>query len=114
MRISDWSSDVGSSDLGQLAGKDVIFAPTAASYQDSLFLPGHDMVPGVFLHVVGAETLKRGTPVDIGWASAFALAIATFLMTLTPRFQPWLTAIAFATSQSFIPPKVDPPRLLRP
>src|SRR3546814_8910549 len=49
---------------GQLAGKDVIFAPTAASYQDSLFLPGHAMVPGVFLHVVGAETLKRGTPVD--------------------------------------------------
>src|SRR3546814_7359254 len=72
----------------------VIFAPTAASYQDSLFLPGHDMVPGVFLHVVGAETLKRGTPVDIGWAPAFALAIATLLLTLTTRLQRWFTAIA--------------------
>src|SRR3546814_17397536 len=102
MRISDWSSDVGSSDLGQLAGKDVIFAPTAASYQDSLFLPGHDMVPGVFLHVVGAETLKRGTPVDIGWAPAFALAIATLLMTLTTRIKRWFTAIEIAPGQLLI------------
>src|SRR3546814_1204119 len=76
------------------------------SYQDSLFLPGHDMVPGVFLHVVGAETLKRGTPVDIGWAPAFALAIATLLLTLTTRLQRWFTAIAIATALLLITAKV--------
>src|SRR3546814_9656668 len=79
MRISDWSSDVCSSEL---------------------------MVPGVFLHVVGAETLKRGTPVDIGWAPAFALAIATLLLTLTTRLQRWFTAIAIATALLLITTKV--------
>src|SRR3546814_13050314 len=90
----------------QLAGKDVIVAPTSASFQYSLFLPGPDMVPGVFLHVVGAETLKRGTPVDIGWAPAFALAIATLLLTLTTRLQRWFTAIAIAPALLLITAKV--------
>jgi EAL domain-containing protein (putative c-di-GMP-specific phosphodiesterase class I)/CHASE2 domain-containing sensor protein len=68
----------------ELAGKNVIFAPTALSYQDTHFLPGHSRVPGAFLHVIGAETLKRGNPSDIGWLPAFALTavmalgIATF------------------------------------
>ena len=91
---------------GELAGKDVIFAPTAASYQDSLYLPGHDMVPGVFLHVVGAETLKRGDPVDIGWTPAFALSLAMLLLTLTTRLQRWFTSIALATTVTLIAAKV--------
>src|SRR3546814_2412706 len=64
------------------------------------------MVPGVFLQVGGAETLKRGTPVDIGWAPAFALAIATLLLTLTTRLQSWFTAIAIATALLLITAKV--------
>lgn len=58
----------------QLAGKDVIFAATAPSFQDTHYLPGHDRIPGAFIHLIAAETLKRGDPVDIGWAPGLAFA----------------------------------------
>ncbi|HEY0596888.1 CHASE2 domain-containing protein, partial [Sphingopyxis sp.] len=45
--ITDYSaSDVLSGKVSrELAGRDVIFAPTAAEFQDSHYLPGHDRVP---------------------------------------------------------------------
>ncbi|MDO9362007.1 MAG: EAL domain-containing protein [Sphingopyxis sp.] len=58
----------------ELSGRDVIFAPTATEFQDSHYLPGHDRVPGAFIHIIGAETLKRGMPVDIGWLPPLVFA----------------------------------------
>ncbi|MEQ8309821.1 MAG: EAL domain-containing protein [Sphingopyxis sp.] len=78
------SGKVAASDL---AGKDVIFAPTAPSFQDYFYLPGHDRIPGGFIHVIAAETLKRGDPVDIGWLPPLLVTIALTGLTLLPRFQ---------------------------
>src|SRR3546814_20450110 len=43
----------------ELAGKDVIFAPTASAYQDNAFLPGHDMVPRSEEHTSELQSLMR-------------------------------------------------------
>src|SRR3546814_14947672 len=85
-----------------MAGKDVIFAQTASANQDNTFLPGHDMVPGVFLHVIGAETLKRGDPIDIGWTPALALSLAVLLLPFTTRLQHWFPPIALGVPLALI------------
>src|SRR3546814_7019786 len=64
------------------------------------------MVPGVFLHVIGAETLKRGDPIDIGWTPALALSLAVLLLTLTTRLQHWFTPIALGVTVALIAAKV--------
>ncbi|ABF53484.1 EAL domain-containing protein [Sphingopyxis alaskensis] len=88
--ITEYSAaDLLSGKIGarELAGKDVIFAPTAPSFQDYFYLPGHDRVPGGFIHVIAAETLKRGDPIDIGWLPPLLVAIALTGITLLRRFQ---------------------------
>src|SRR3546814_15815261 len=64
------------------------------------------MVPGVFLHVIGAETLKRGDPIDIGWTPALALSLAVLLLTLTTRLQHWFTPIALGVPVALIAAKL--------
>src|SRR3546814_5255112 len=70
MRISDWSSDVCSSDLGDdAASADPWFFPTLADYRRRLQAAGFD--------VVGIESFARPTllPGDIsGWLTTFAQA----------------------------------------
>lgn len=78
------AADVASGKVGarELAGKDVIFAPTAPNFQDSFFLPGHNRLPGGYVHLIAAETLKRGTPVDLGWIPALFVAATVMLTAL--------------------------------
>ncbi len=60
-------------DLGpvQVAGKDVIVSPSSRAATDFHAVPLRSMVPGVLVHVIGAETLKSGYPLDLGWLPAF-------------------------------------------
>ncbi len=61
-----------------LSGKDVIVGLSAASLGDTFLLPGHGTMPGVYLHVLGAETLRFGTPRELPWIVTllFGLGIA--------------------------------------
>lgn len=61
----------------ELAGKNVIFGLTSISGKDFHHLPGHDLVPGPFIHLIAAETLQRGTPTSIGW---IAPLLVTFVV----------------------------------
>ena len=81
----------------ELAGKDVIFAPTALDFQDNHYLPGHNRVPGAFIHLIGAETLKRGNTADIGWLPAFLLAAIAMLYAATLPRGRWFNGVAAAT-----------------
>ena len=94
--ITEYSaSDVLSGKISrELAGRDVIFAPTAAEFQDNHYLPGHDRVPGAYVHVIGAETLKRGMPVDIGWLPHLALTAVLLLSAAAFRRARWFNIIA--------------------
>jgi EAL domain-containing protein (putative c-di-GMP-specific phosphodiesterase class I)/CHASE2 domain-containing sensor protein len=62
-----------------IAGKDVIIGKTFRPYSESFFEPTLGDLPGTYLHILGAETLKRGMPVDLGWPVPFVLS---FLLAL--------------------------------
>jgi len=72
-------------------GKTVVFGTTAVQLGDQLTLPGRGKRSGVFIHTLGAETLKAGTPLDFGWLPALLLALMTSVTCLVAR-QP--TALA--------------------
>ncbi|UKK83836.1 EAL domain-containing protein [Sphingopyxis sp. BSN-002] len=98
--IASYSAiDVMSGKVGsrQLAGKDVIFAATSTTFQDNHYLPGNNRVPGAFIHLIGAETLKRGMPADIGWIPGFALAALAMLGAMLFRRARWFTVAAVST-----------------
>lgn len=82
----------------ELAGKDVIFAGTASTLPDQHYLPGHNLVPGAYIHLIAAETLKRGNPVDIGWVPGFLFAVAAMLITLLTPLQRQFISVALGTS----------------
>lgn len=60
-----------------IRGRDVVIAPSSHTSNDFHPMPYRwtiRKVPGVFFHVLGAETLKRGFPLNLGWLPAFFLA----------------------------------------
>jgi EAL domain-containing protein (putative c-di-GMP-specific phosphodiesterase class I)/CHASE2 domain-containing sensor protein len=58
-----------------LAGKMVVVGPTAPRLNDYQQLVFQGWIPGAFFHVVGAETLRRGIPVNYGWIPAILIVV---------------------------------------
>jgi EAL domain-containing protein (putative c-di-GMP-specific phosphodiesterase class I)/CHASE2 domain-containing sensor protein len=52
---------------GALLGKDVLVGPTSMQLGDIYMVPGRGQMGGVYLHALGAETLRSGRPVDLSW-----------------------------------------------
>lgn len=102
------ASDVISGKVGrnQLAGKDVIFAATDPTFQDTHYLPGNNRVPGAYIHLIGAETLKRGTPVDIGWLPGLILSALTLVGGVLFQRARWFTIAAVMTILLLIAVKI--------
>ncbi|MFN4357239.1 EAL domain-containing protein [Sphingopyxis alaskensis] len=102
------AADVASGKVGarELGGKDVIFAPTAPNFQDSFFLPGHNRLPGGYVHLIAAETLKRGTPVDVGWLPALIVVVAVMLAALFARVKRGFSSITIGTIVLLVAAKV--------
>lgn len=82
----------------ELSGKDVIFAPTASRLQDRHYLPGRDKVPGAYIHLIAAETLRRGNPVNLGWLPLLGLAFLLTLPMLFRRKTQWFSYYALGAS----------------
>ena len=80
----------------ELAGKDVIFAPTALRLEDRHYLPGHDITPGAYIHLLAAETLRRGDPVNLGWIPLLALTVLLSLPALFRRKTGWFSYFALS------------------
>jgi diguanylate cyclase len=58
-----------------LAGKKVVIGLASEILNDVFFVPGYGRGYGVYIQTLGAETLKEGNPVDLGWWPAFILAV---------------------------------------
>ena len=58
-----------------VAGKDVIIGTTSRQVGDNFRHPNRGVISGVYLHILGAETLKAGIPVELGWFPAFLFAL---------------------------------------
>jgi EAL domain-containing protein (putative c-di-GMP-specific phosphodiesterase class I)/CHASE2 domain-containing sensor protein len=71
----------------QLEGRDVIIGIASDVLGDRYFIPGFGRAYGVYVHAVGAETLKHGRPIDVGWVPGFLLAFgAAAAAVLRTRF----------------------------
>ncbi|GLR47686.1 EAL domain-containing protein [Sphingomonas astaxanthinifaciens] len=55
-------------------GKDLIIGLNADQLGDQFWLPGYGRAAGAYVHVLGAETLLRGTPRALGGLPAIVLA----------------------------------------
>src|SRR3546814_444882 len=96
----------GKLDPELLRGKDVIFAFTAAASPDKHYLPGHDKLPGAYIHLIAGEALKRGQPIDIGWLPALAITSIILIGALTWQSGRWYSRIALATTLLLVAAKV--------
>ena len=82
--IDPWSvptfsaSDIikGRIDRSALDGKMVAIGASSFTIGDQYQLPGWGKGGGVYHHILGAETLKRGTPIDLTWIPSLLVALA--------------------------------------
>ena len=74
--LSGWRRADGRIGAKQLAGKDVLIGIGTDTIGDTYFIPGYGKAFGVHVHAIGAETLKSGRPVDLGWGLSFVFGLA--------------------------------------
>lgn len=67
----------GSFDPAYLRGKRVLVGWTYMEGKDIFQFPGEGSVPGAYFHIIGAHTLKRGLPIDLGNYPALLLLVLT-------------------------------------
>jgi EAL domain-containing protein (putative c-di-GMP-specific phosphodiesterase class I)/CHASE2 domain-containing sensor protein len=65
----------GQFDPRAVAGKDIVIGSTSNVIGDIYFIPGLGQAGGVYNHILGAETLKTGAPLDLGWLPDFLLCL---------------------------------------
>jgi EAL domain-containing protein (putative c-di-GMP-specific phosphodiesterase class I)/CHASE2 domain-containing sensor protein len=65
----------GKVERGRIAGKTAVVGTNSFIIGDQYRVPGWGKRGGVFVHVLGAETLKRGTPRDASWPPALLIAL---------------------------------------
>jgi EAL domain-containing protein (putative c-di-GMP-specific phosphodiesterase class I)/CHASE2 domain-containing sensor protein len=70
-----------------LAGKQIIVGSASDMIGDVFFIPGYGRGFGVDVHALGAETLKSGTPISLGWVPGllFSLIVASLAARFTRR-----------------------------
>ena len=75
----------GRVDRDRLAGKTAVIGTTAFQLGDLFSVPGRNKRGGVYIHILGAETLRAGVPVELGWWPALALAMLACSASLLTR-----------------------------
>lgn len=92
-----------------IAGRDAIIAPTAAPFNDFHHIASQGWLPGVYFQIIGAETLKRGSPAYWGWVPAYLVAMALAAIHLYTRRMRivWATAAAAALLLGLLPVLLD-------
>ena len=58
-----------------LRGKSIVIGNTADGLGESYFVPGKGRMPGVYVHLLGAETLIGSNPARGGWTLPFLVAL---------------------------------------
>src|SRR5438270_4740322 len=59
-----------------LRGKDVLVGIDSEVIGDRYFVPGYGRTGGTYINALGAETLRNGQPLDVGWIPAFVVGLA--------------------------------------
>jgi len=72
-------------DSNLIRGKDIVIGTTSNTLGDIYFIPGTGQMGGVYIQILGAETLKSGRPFYLGWAIALFIAVAAAAVAVTRR-----------------------------
>ena len=75
----------GRFDPRSVRGKNVVIGTTSDVTGDQYFVPGTGQLGGVYIHVIGAETLRSGSPIYLGWVPLFLAALGVCWFALTRR-----------------------------
>ena len=98
----------GNVSASEFKGKDVLIGITASSEPDFVQIPAQGWIPGVYIHAIGAQTLREGAPHDFGWQPAVVIAIALSAIVLWSRSR----RVIFYTTSSAIVAAVFAPFVL--
>lgn len=81
------AGDVLSGKIGrdELAGKDVLIGIASDILGDTYFVPGYGRNYGVYIHAIGAETLKEGRPIGLGWVLPFIIGLGAAALGATRK-----------------------------
>jgi len=77
----------GRFDPAMVRGKDVVIGTSSVVIGDMYFVPGTGLISGAVVHVIGAETLKSGSPVNAGWLPLYLAALALAALLLMGRIE---------------------------
>jgi len=66
-------------------GKDIVIATTSETIGDVYFIPGWGKMGGAYVQIIGAETLKSGSPVYMGWIPALLIALSLCLAAIRSK-----------------------------
>jgi len=75
----------GSFDPSTVRGKDIVIGWDSETLGDQYFLPGTGKMGGAYVQIIGAETLKSGTPISLGWIPLFVVSLALVAVALFRR-----------------------------
>ena len=78
----------GRADVDRIQGKDVIIGGTTDLLNDMYFIPGTGRMGGVYVQIIGAETLKAGRPMYLGWVPLFLAALGAAALAVYRRNGP--------------------------
>jgi diguanylate cyclase len=92
----------GSFDRRAVSGKDVIIGVTSNSLGDVYFIPGFRQAGGVYVHIIGAETLKSGAPLSLGWIPLYLVSIVLAALLLVGRFERHQFAVIGSSSVALL------------
>ena len=105
------SADILGGKIGQneIAGKDVVIGVMSESLGDVHFLPWYGQVQGVFVHVIAAQTLKSGLPVEFGSAPALVVSLALSILFVFGRlrWQKWFAVVCQVATCGLLPIILD-------
>lgn len=79
-------------DPAQVRGKDIIVGATAQTFGDQWSAADGFRIPGVYIHALGAETLKRQVPIPVGSLVSIIIASVVIGLSLLLRSRPLATA----------------------
>jgi diguanylate cyclase len=66
-------------------GKDIVIATTSETIGDVYFIPGWGKMGGAYVQIIGAETLKSGSPVYMGWIPALLIGLSLCLAAIRSK-----------------------------